>query len=148
METILFPRLSDWTGRREAKSTSPRYLSQPFVYHQQHHHLFPLPGSIETEEDFSWEDEEEDTTSTTQRAPDSSERSLPDGSTQASLSAISDPLGEPGTLPPPLTPTHTSPRESSDESYDLLSSENDSTNEGKRRAEKKKDGDDPDSDWE
>jgi hypothetical protein len=66
--------------------------------------------------------------------------------------SVSKPVVSPGNDSLPVsqaqTSTHTSPRESSEESYDLLSSENDSAIGDRRNAEKKSDGDDPDSDWE
>jgi hypothetical protein len=118
--------------------------------------LYP-PGSIENEEDFSWEDEEEESTQRTTASGERSLRSLPVDEIQVStqpdqpLSAVSKPLADSGKDSVPsqaLTPTLISPRESSEESYDLLSSENDSASGDKKNVEKRGDREDPDSDWE
>ncbi|KAJ7091245.1 hypothetical protein C8R44DRAFT_835868 [Mycena epipterygia] len=101
-----------------------------------------LQRSTESEEDFSWEDEDESTPSTAVQkssAPDATSPS--EKPPQTTLSA-----------PPSETPTpaNTSPRESSEESYDVVSSDNASAaGKGKREDKKSGESDDGgDSDWE
>ncbi|KAJ7496143.1 hypothetical protein B0H11DRAFT_2002009 [Mycena galericulata] len=99
-----------------------------------------LQRSTESEEDFSWEDEDESTPSTAVPKASSVVPSSLDEPSQTSPSA-----------PPSETPTpaNTSPRESSEESYDVVSSGNASATE-RDKPENKKSGesDDGDSDWE
>ncbi|PBK91528.1 hypothetical protein ARMGADRAFT_1054209 [Armillaria gallica] len=100
--------------------------------------------SMDNEEDFSWEDDDE-------------EEEVPSGALQAEALHSSEgtihPKGQPlvaNTSVPPSqthTPATTSPRESSEESYDLLSSGNvsETKTSGKKAVDSSEDGD---SDWE
>ncbi|KAJ7780517.1 hypothetical protein DFH07DRAFT_909944 [Mycena maculata] len=100
-----------------------------------------LQRSTESEEDFSWEDEDESTPST----------ALPKASPVVSLPSNITPeatLSAPPSETP--TPANTSPRESSEESYDVVSSDNASAA-GTSKPDGKKTGesdDGGDSDWE
>ncbi|KAJ7497437.1 hypothetical protein FB451DRAFT_1211459 [Mycena latifolia] len=102
-----------------------------------------LQRSTESEEDFSWEDEDESTPSTA--APKSASTVV------ASEKPSQTSLPAPPSAPPSETPTpaNTSPRESSEESYDVVSSDNASAaGKGKREDRKTGESDDGDSDWE
>jgi hypothetical protein len=126
-------------------------------------------GSTESEEDFSWEDEEEDTTSPTSGPksippsqtpglePTPSITLLQSAQTEQPSSATPKPAdvlvdsGNPSTPSPSLqaqTPVNTSPRESSEDSYDLVSSGNVSASGEEKASKKNGDADDADSDWE
>ncbi|KAF9024828.1 hypothetical protein BDZ89DRAFT_109158 [Hymenopellis radicata] len=90
-----------------------------------------IQGSLGNDEDFSWEDEED-------------EQSITPSASIANTAATA----EPSKANPPsqtATPATSSPRESSEESYDVVSSE--SQNESKV-ADDKKVTDSDDSDWE
>ncbi|KAJ7680469.1 hypothetical protein DFH06DRAFT_1278495 [Mycena polygramma] len=96
-----------------------------------------LQRSTESEEDFSWEDEDETAPATavpkSAPAPSSSEM-------------VSQTLSAPPSETP--TPANTSPRESSEESYDVVS-DNGAPAKGKREDKKAGESDDGgDSDWE
>ncbi|KAJ6500036.1 hypothetical protein C8R47DRAFT_1110174 [Mycena vitilis] len=96
-----------------------------------------LQRSTESEEDFSWEDEDETAPATavpkSAPAPSSSE-------------TVSQTLSAPPSETP--TPANTSPRESSEESYDVVS-DNGAPAKGKREDKKAGESDDGgDSDWE
>ncbi|KAJ6594044.1 hypothetical protein B0H19DRAFT_1093499 [Mycena capillaripes] len=93
-----------------------------------------LQRSTESEEDFSWEDEDESTPATA--VPKS----------EPALSASSQTLSVPPSETP--TPATMSPRESSEESYDVVSSENAAPAKGKREDKKESESDGGDSDWE
>lgn len=109
-------------------------------------------GSVQNEEDFSWEDDEDEATSPKATAlspkPSPGEALTPVQTFQQSTVASTDPekLSSPSSAP--HTPTFASPRESSEDSYDLVSSGNVSTSGDGRLADKKPVADDPDSDWE
>ncbi|KAF7361772.1 hypothetical protein MVEN_00521400 [Mycena venus] len=94
-----------------------------------------LQRSTESEEDFSWEDEDE----STPPAAVPKATSAPEPSQTPSAPASETP-----------TPATTSPRESSEESYDVVSSDNGATAaKGKREDKKAGESDDGgDSDWE
>jgi hypothetical protein len=91
--------------------------------------------SVSTEDDFSWEDDEDE------------DSSVPRKEVQSSSSRL--------TLEPAIksqqkatSSTHMSPRQSSEESYDVVSG-NVSVSEGNEVTKQaKKDSDDGDSDWE
>ncbi|KAJ6587061.1 hypothetical protein DFH09DRAFT_1259982 [Mycena vulgaris] len=101
-----------------------------------------LQRSTESEEDFSWEDEDESTPSTA--APNSAP--TPVALEKPSQTTLSATLSAPPSETP--TPANTSPRESSEESYDVVSSDNASAP-GKGKREKTGESDDGgDSDWE
>ncbi|KAJ7287806.1 hypothetical protein C8J57DRAFT_1117863 [Mycena rebaudengoi] len=102
-----------------------------------------LQLSTESEEDFSWEDEEDSTPPTAKPATTSS-YSLPEKPSEKALEPLSAPPSE------TPTPANTSPRESSEESYDVVSSDNGSSStKGKREPKKTGEPDDgDDSDWE
>lgn len=94
-------------------------------------------GTAENDEDFSWEDDEVEDGSTT-AMPDSHQTLKPqaEGSSPASQANTS---------------TETSPRESSEDSYDLVSGNVSASGEGKEEEEKNKVStaeSDGDSDWE
>ncbi|KAJ6499157.1 hypothetical protein C8R45DRAFT_981370 [Mycena sanguinolenta] len=93
-----------------------------------------LQRSTESEEDFSWEDEDE---STPPAAPK-----------PTSGPEISQTLSAPPSETP--TPATTSPRESSEESYDVVSSDTGTAAAGHKREDKKtgESDDGGDSDWE
>ncbi|KAJ6625491.1 hypothetical protein B0H10DRAFT_2001544 [Mycena sp. CBHHK59/15] len=96
-----------------------------------------LQHSTESEEDFSWEDEEESTPSTANNSSITPTKKPPQ--------KVSDTLSAPPSETP--TPANTSPRESSEESYDVVSS--DAGGKGKREQKKAGESDDGgDSDWE
>jgi hypothetical protein len=92
--------------------------------------------SVSTEDDFSWEDDEDDESSAPRKEVQSSRLTLePDPATKSQQkTAIS---------------THMSPRQSSEESYDVVSG-NVSVSEGSEVTKQAKEGDadDGDSDWE
>lgn len=92
-----------------------------------------IQDSITVEEDFSWDDEEEEAPSSAVKA-----RVSPALKTKSSTNTIQPPeKGEESRREP--STDNTSPRESSEESYDLVSRDGD---------KKKTDEDDGDSDWE
>ncbi|KIK67262.1 hypothetical protein GYMLUDRAFT_37344 [Collybiopsis luxurians FD-317 M1] len=98
-----------------------------------------LQSTIESEEEFSWEDDEVDDGSTSnipKKTP--TPKARPSSSAAIESSAASSQAN---------TPANTSPRESSEESYDVVSGNVSASGEGKD--EKKNDGEsDADSDWE
>ncbi|KAF9263273.1 hypothetical protein L218DRAFT_339745 [Marasmius fiardii PR-910] len=114
-----------------------------------------IQGTANDDDDFSWEDEEGEEDSVTQK--DTTPTSPKSGGTtlapqtnlsvKASTGAVSE-----GTTPPQAnTPSNTSPRHSSEDSYDLISSGHVSASgEGKKggQAQADSDDDDGDSDWE
>ncbi|KAJ7703052.1 hypothetical protein B0H17DRAFT_975011 [Mycena rosella] len=103
-----------------------------------------LQRSTESEEDFSWEDEDESTPSTTASKVSTSTAAAPEKPTEETISA-------PPSAPPSETPTPatTSPRESSEESYDVVSSDNaGAARKGKREDKTGESDDGGDSDWE
>jgi hypothetical protein len=113
--------------------------------------MFSL-GSVQNEEEFSWEDDEDEATSpkATILSP-----KQPPGKTphplqtpQASALTPSDPEKPSSPSSTPHTPALASPRLSSEDSYDLVSSGNVSTSGDGHLTNNKPDTDDPDSDWE
>jgi hypothetical protein len=91
-------------------------------------------GSTESEEDFSWEDEDESTPAT----------AVPKSASEQVSSSEPQILSAPPSETP--TPATTSPRESSEESYDVVSSDNaTAAGKGKKTGESDDGGD---SDWE
>ncbi|KAK7005638.1 carbamoyl-phosphate synthase [Favolaschia claudopus] len=102
-----------------------------------------LQRSAESEEDFSWEDEDEST-------PPAAVPKPADASASSSAPEPSQTLSAPPSETP--TPATTSPRESSEESYDVVSSDNGAAAAaaaGKRGDKKTGESDDGgDSDWE
>ncbi|KAL0573523.1 hypothetical protein V5O48_008428 [Marasmius crinis-equi] len=118
-----------------------------------------LQGTVESDEDFSWEDEDGDEDAS---AKDATPTSVTPGETLApaanpSAKGIAADKPEKGSATPispqANTPATTSPRHSSEESYDLVSSGNVSASgDGKKKNDKgepsKADSDDGDSDWE
>ncbi|KAJ7178330.1 hypothetical protein C8R43DRAFT_973001 [Mycena crocata] len=100
-----------------------------------------LQRSTESEEDFSWEDEDESTPAT----------AVPKSVSDATTSSSEKPPQATLSAPPSETPTpaNTSPRESSEESYDLVSDNASTAGKGKREDKKPGESDDGgDSDWE
>ncbi|KAJ7076353.1 hypothetical protein B0H15DRAFT_864239 [Mycena belliarum] len=98
-----------------------------------------LQRSTESEEDFSWEDEDESTATTA--APKST---ITSAALEKESQVASAPLSAPPSEAP--TPSNTSPRESSEESYDVVSS--DAADKSKPEDRKTGESDDADSDWE
>jgi len=116
--------------------------------------------TIQKEEDFTWEDEEEDT------AADKTETQTPLNNSTPTLSmTVPDPAGEPGEKK--SGPGAGSPRESSEDSYDLVSTRSGNASgtalavpglasvlerkEEEKKKQEKKEGeeeDSGDSDWE
>ncbi|KLO20355.1 hypothetical protein SCHPADRAFT_948566 [Schizopora paradoxa] len=110
--------------------------------------LFQPQGAPESEEDFSWEDDEEENST-----PSASHDSVPPiaAQTQSSLAprissdtVLADSKSYPSSLV--TTPSNTSPRGSSEGSYDLVS--NASVSAGPEAKKAEEDDDDADSDWE
>ena len=93
------------------------------------------PGSIESEEDFSWEDEDESTPPTAVL-----KAAAPTSPATHSQTVISVPSSG---IPTPAT---TSPRDSSEESYDVVSS--DGAGKHKQGDKKTNESDEGESDWE
>ncbi len=102
-----------------------------------------LSGSMDNEEDFSWEDEEEE------EVPSGALQTEALQSSEGTIHPKGQPLVANTSVPPSQThtPATTSPRESSEESYDLLSSGNvsETKTSGKKAVDSSDDGD---SDWE
>ena len=120
-----------------------------------------IAGHTESEELFSWEDEDEEATSPTpgQKSLANSQEQVPKGATVLSPqpqlgSVLTRKLTvQSGKESAPTSETSdheaaTSPREGSEDSYDLLSSENVSTTGDSREKHKLGDSEDADSDWE
>ncbi|ESK96690.1 hypothetical protein Moror_6753 [Moniliophthora roreri MCA 2997] len=116
-----------------------------------------IQGTIESEDDFSWEDDDaEEVPSTNQKGKTpTSEATKGQNAVPATHSAkgsTPESTSVTPTSPQAHTPANTSPRESSEESYDLVSSGNVSgSGEGKGPAKQTAPGDaaeDDDSDWE
>lgn len=139
LATILLPCPPNRTRGRKAQSFIATFV---MLYLARCIRLTFYLGSTESEEDFSWEDEDESTPSTAvQKSPAAVTTSPSENPPQTTTSA-----------PPSETPTPatTSPRESSEESYDVVSSDNASAaGKGKREDKKPGESDDGgDSDWE
>ena len=118
-----------------------------------------MAGHTESEELFSWEDEDEEATSPTPgpKSLANSQEQVPKGATVLSPqpligSVLTRKLTvQSGKESAPTSETSeaaTSPREGSEDSYDLLSSENVSTTGDSREKHKPGDSEDADSDWE
>jgi hypothetical protein len=109
-------------------------------------------GSVENDELFSWEDDEEDVTASSplSKNPRSMNDSTSSDNTLNTLSKSSKPTKKPSAPSSQAAEsTTTSPRLSSEDSYDLVSSGNVSTAGGETKVRTKKgEDDDPDSDWE
>ncbi|KAH7920782.1 hypothetical protein BV22DRAFT_1073397 [Leucogyrophana mollusca] len=117
-----------------------------------------LQGAAETEEDFSWEDDDDDATSAS--AAKGVQRSSTVTSAVRSSTSSQRTLGVPKaadddsgaqSLPSSLAPTPVtmSPRESSEDSYDVVSGNVSNAGEVSSEAHKSQDDDDDaDSDWE
>jgi hypothetical protein len=106
-------------------------------------------GTIDADDEFSWEDDEEDVTASASLSKNP--RSMNDSTSSEHTLGIAKP-GRPtkkASAPSSQVATSatTSPRLSSEDSYDLVSSENVSTA-GEKGRTKKGGDDDPDSDWE
>lgn len=101
-----------------------------------------VPGSVENDELFSWEDDDEDASSPSAHAGPT------DKSTPTASPALAAPGSKPRAAAMASSPVLSSPRESSEDSYDLVSSGNVSRSEGKPRTGGKDAGDGADSDWE
>jgi len=100
-----------------------------------------IQGSIATEEDFSWEDDEDDDVSPSQKTAMLAQ-SLKSKSSTTTLQPSEPSLRkeeDAEKLAPNHASTNTSPRESSEESYDVVSRDGD---------RKPSDSDEVDSDWE
>lgn len=133
LETLLFPSTSDSNRRGETEGSVAGYVNV----------LCKLPlrsyisGTAENDEDFSWEDDEGEDGSAT-AMPDSHQTLKPHAEGSAPASQAN-------------TSTETSPRESSEDSYDLVSGNVSASGEGKEEEEKHKAStaeSDGDSDWE
>ncbi|KAG7098714.1 hypothetical protein E1B28_000627 [Marasmius oreades] len=109
-----------------------------------------IQGTINDDEDFSWEDEEGEEESVTQKdTTPTSPRSRGATLTPQTKDPATSVASEGATSPQASTPANTSPRHSSEESYDLVSSGNVSASgERKKDCQAKMDSDDGDSDWE
>lgn len=111
-------------------------------------------GSAENEEDFSWEDDEEDVTAAAQSPKIAKGVKAMDDSTssEGTLGLKPKPSLKPtkDSAPPSQAATSatTSPRLSSEDSFDLVSSGNVSNTGDTKAPTKKGDDDDADSDWE
>jgi type IV secretory pathway VirB10-like protein len=133
-----------FTKFRKRKKNARLYFSVRFrIPVTSYIYLILCLVSTESEEDFSWEDEEDSTPPTAKPATTSS-NSLPEKPSEKALEPLSAPPSE------TPTPANTSPRESSEESYDVVSSDNGSSStKGKREPKKTGEPDDgDDSDWE
>jgi len=109
-----------------------------------------LQGTIDADDEFSWEDDEEDVTASASLSKNP--RSMNDSTSSEHTLGIASKPGRPtkkASAPSSQVPTSatTSPRLSSEDSYDLVSSENVGTA-GEKGRTKKGGDDDPDSDWE
>ena len=107
-------------------------------------------GTIDADDEFSWEDDEEDVTASASLSKNP--RSMNDSTSSEHTLSIASKPGRPtkkASAPSSQVATSatTSPRLSSEDSYDLVSSENVSTA-GEKGRTKKGGDDDPDSDWE
>lgn len=117
-------------------------------------------GSIEQEEDIGWEDDDDEATSPTTTKPSrigSQQETKPDSTSQTTITQADTAAAstEQHLLAPAAasTPGSGSPRDSSEESYDMLSSSR-TSNVGeppvkvKERAKKAEEDEDSGSDWE
>lgn len=133
----------------ETEEEKRKALLQGNFYNCKYYFQYSLldTGSVEMEEEFSWEDDEEDATMSPKNAQSmndsiSSEHTLGVASKSGRRKKVSAPPSQVDTS------ATTSPRLSSEDSYDLVSSGSlSNTGETKVRT-KKGDDDDPDSDWE
>jgi hypothetical protein len=125
-----------------------------------------LQGSTESEDVFSWEDDEDDTVSSIPgpQSSSSSETSAPSTLSTTLQSTQAEQPSYTASKPTEMvvdserpsapssqahTPANTSPRESSEDSYDLISSGNMSASgEEKAPGKRSDDVEDGDSDWE
>ncbi|KAH9924895.1 uncharacterized protein B0H18DRAFT_955294 [Fomitopsis serialis] len=125
-----------------------------------------LQGTTEHEDDFSWEDDDDDAPAT---SPTASPAKLTNPSTSSPASAVPPNSAAAASTPAASTPATASPRQSSEESYDVVSSQVSRTastvdvaeekereepapaavkEKGKAAGEKEKDDGEEDSDWE
>jgi hypothetical protein len=132
--------------KRKALLQSMFYTANcPFQY------LLLNSGSVENDELFSWEDDEEDLTASASLSKHT--RSMNDSTSSEQTLGVLSKSGKPTkNIPGPSeqidASATASPRLSSEDSYDLVSSGNVSTV-GEVKSRGKKGGDDePDSDWE
>ncbi|KII92972.1 hypothetical protein PLICRDRAFT_135006 [Plicaturopsis crispa FD-325 SS-3] len=110
-----------------------------------------IQQTIDNDEDFTWEDDEEETATSSKPLPSTQAPSVAPSASQATLRKVADVSPDVDRLSAPVTPATTSPRESSEESYDLVSSGNVSTSGDKPHATKETneaDEDSAESDWE
>jgi hypothetical protein len=111
-------------------------------------HLLSSQGSADIDEVFSWEDDEDDATASASLSK--KVQSMNDSTSSEHTLGLASELAKKASAPSSQVATSatTSPRLSSEDSYDLVSSGNVSNaGEAKVRTKKGED-DDPDSDWE
>jgi hypothetical protein len=116
-----------------------------------HQYLILFKGTVESDDDFSWEDDEaEDGSSAADQKEKTPTAEVSKGKAEALTPELAGKSSATPTSPQAQTPANTSPRESED-SYDLVSSGNVSgSGEGKGDAKQTTSGNtsDDDSDWE
>ncbi|KZT00463.1 uncharacterized protein LAESUDRAFT_666138 [Laetiporus sulphureus 93-53] len=131
------------------------------VEHEEERRKALLQGTIGNEEDFSWEDEEEDAPGPAPGVPAPLPAAFEPFCTQpAPTSTAASTSNAAVATPPASTPAHGSPRQSSEDSFDVVSSQvsrvgsvsvisEETAAEAKAQVgDEKKDEDEADSDWE
>lgn len=102
--------------------------------------LYSLAESLDNDEVFSWEDDDDDPSS-----PNPARAASGTAAGKVPVSAAQRPLDKPSASSSPVL---VSPRQSSEEGYDLISSGNVSVSAEVRDTAKASTGDEQDSDWE